>query len=83
MWCLDKCEEFGLTQGDVTNVRGQDTGLGVGTNIRGWDVLNGQYLITSEQSEALEKMGADAPRSSSNVIMAEGQQSIIYLGFNW
>ena len=31
----------------------------------GWDVQNRQYLIKSKQSEALEKMGADAPRSSS------------------
>ncbi len=34
-------------------------------NIRGLDKQNGQNLITSERSEALEKMGADAPRSSS------------------
>ena len=38
---------------------------GVVTNIRDWNVQNKQYLITSERSEAQEKMGADAPRSSS------------------
>ena len=38
------------------------------TNIRGWDKQNGQNPIKSERSEALEKMGADAPRSSSGYL---------------